>query len=89
MGRPSQSPTTALGVALRARRGAVGQVEAGREAGVPHTTLSGIERGAHVPSVDTALALARWLGWSVEQVLVAARTPVESSLTPGGLSRES
>lgn len=32
-------------------------------------------RGTHRPSADTARALARWLGWTVEQVLEAADQP--------------
>ena len=35
-----------------------------------------IERGTHAPSDDTARALARWLGWTAEQVFEAAETPV-------------
>ena len=45
---------------------------------MPQTTLSRIERGTHAPSVATALALAKWLGWSVEQVIEAAATPARS-----------
>jgi DNA-binding XRE family transcriptional regulator len=65
-----------LGRAVRARRGERGQVEAGAEAGLPHSTLSRIERGTHRPSVETARALAVWLGWTLEQVLDAAETRV-------------
>ena len=72
-----QQPSTALGIAIRSKRGATGQPAASVEAGVPQATLSRIERGSHRPSVDTALALAKWLGWSVEQVLEAASTPAE------------
>jgi DNA-binding XRE family transcriptional regulator len=61
-----------LGVAIRERRGNQGQVAAGIEAGVAHTTLSRLERGTHRPSADTARKLANWLGWTVEEVLVAA-----------------
>lgn len=36
----------------------------------------------HAPSADTARALARWLGWTVEQVFEAAETPAEPSPAP-------
>ena len=69
---------------MRARRGGSGQVTAEQESGVPHTTLSRIERGTHAPSADTARALARWLGWTVEQVFEAAETPVAGDAGEGG-----
>lgn len=43
--------------------------------GVSNVTLSRIERGTYEPSLTTAIALAKWLGLSVEQVLDAARSP--------------
>ena len=43
--------------------------------GVAQTTLSGVERGSHTPSPDTAMKLAAWLGWTLEQVYEAAATP--------------
>lgn len=72
MPRPSAQPTTPLGQAIQRRRAGRAQRVVSEEAGVPHTTLSRLERGTHEPSTKTALALARWLGWSVEQVLEAA-----------------
>ena len=75
MGRPALSPTNALGAAIRARRSAAGQTATAADIGVARTTLAQIERGEFTPSINTALALARWLGWSVEQVIEAARTP--------------
>lgn len=75
MPRPLTTSTTALGVALRDRRGPAGQVATAAAIGIPHTTLSRIERGAHAPSAATARKLARWLGWSVERVLDAAEEP--------------
>lgn len=80
VGRPPLEPPTALAVALRARREKQGQTQ--REAapliGIDRATLARMERGTHAPSVDTALALARWLGWPLESVLEAARTPAAS-----------
>jgi transcriptional regulator with XRE-family HTH domain len=75
MARPAHPPRTALGVAVRARRQGVSQRIVVEEAGVGHSTLSSIERGAFRPSYDTARALARWLGWTVEQVMDAADRP--------------
>jgi DNA-binding XRE family transcriptional regulator len=48
-------------------------------AGLPRFTLSRIERGTHRPTYDTARALATWLGWTVDEVMVAAETPVEQA----------
>lgn len=78
MGRPANPPKTLLGSEIRAeraRRGS-GQVVAAEEIGIPRATLAVAERGSHPPSLDTAVALARWLGWTVERVIEAARTPV-------------
>jgi DNA-binding XRE family transcriptional regulator len=79
--RPALPPLTSLGVALRTRRTATAadQHDAASEIGVPQATLSRLERGKHRPSADTARKLAKWLGWTVEQVLDAADTP----LSPG------
>lgn len=48
---------------------------AGVEVGVSYVTLSGLERGTHRPSADTARKLARWLGWTMEQVFEASGKP--------------
>lgn len=77
-GRKPGLATTTLGKAIREHRGALTLREVGEALDVSHATLGRIERGAHAPSVDTAIALARWLGWSVEQVIKAARTPVQT-----------
>jgi DNA-binding XRE family transcriptional regulator len=77
MSRLPHPPTTRLGVALRSKRADQSQADAAEEANVPRFTLSRIERGAHRPTYDTAKALATWLGWSVDEVMTAAETPVE------------
>lgn len=64
---------------MQRRRGKTSQRQTAEEVGLPFATLSRIERGTHLPSVQTAMALARWLGWSVEQVMEAAGTPVEAA----------
>lgn len=76
MPRPPHPPITMLGVALRDRRGERRQEDVVSECGVPRPTLARIERGTHAPSLETARALATWLGWSIEQVIAAAETPV-------------
>lgn len=75
MPRPRKDPTTELGRAVVARRGGRSLQDIGGEMGVSYMTLSSIERGAHRPSVDTAVKLARWLGWTVERVIEAATEP--------------
>ena len=71
------TPPNALSAELIARRGGQTQAEAAIEAGLAQRTWSALERGTHAPSAGTALKLARWLGWTVEQVLVAAEEPAE------------
>ncbi len=58
------------------RRAALGwsQSELARRAGVPRTTVSAIEGGRLTPSVNTALALARALECSVEELFGAGLT---------------
>ena len=76
MPRPPPIPSTALGVAIQKHRGALKQEEAAQIAGIPRPTLSRLERGTHRPSYDTALALAKWLGWTVERVMEASQEAV-------------
>lgn len=42
---------------------------------MPHAVLVRLEGGQRQPGVETARALARWLGWSLDQVIDAARQP--------------
>lgn len=79
MPRPSPRPGTKLGAAIQQRRGGRRQVDVGAEVGLNGTTLSRLERGTHQPSAATALKLAPWLGWTVEQVLRAAQEPAKES----------
>jgi len=91
--RPMLTVTTALGIALRERRESLSTHEAAAAIGITQATLSRVERGAYRPSVLTALALSRWLGWTMEQVLEAASTPAArrvaefSPSTRGGTAR--
>lgn len=79
MPTPMQPCGSLLGAELRRRRDGRSQAYVSKEAGVPAATLSRIERGTHEPSTKTALALARWLGWSVERVLEAAKAPSDNA----------
>ena len=60
---------------MRARRASTSLEALAAELGVSQPTLSRVERGTHRPSADTARALARWLGWTTDQVLDAAEQP--------------
>lgn len=60
---------------MRARRGSQNQKELASELGFSALTISHLERGTHGPSIDTARELAKWLGWTMEQVLDAADAP--------------
>lgn len=77
MARHRGTPRTRLGVAMQVRRGDTDLRTVGTDLGVTNATLSRLERGTHRPSADTARKLATWLGWTIEQVLVAADEPVE------------
>ena len=67
-GRPVSDPGGALGAAVRAKRGVEGVRTVGEALGIAGTTIARIERGGR-PSYDTAVKLAAWLGWTVEQVM--------------------
>lgn len=72
------SPSTYLGRCLVKRRGDRTLVNVARDLGVSYVCLARIELAARKPSPSTALALARWLGWTMEQVYEAANTPVSA-----------
>jgi transcriptional regulator with XRE-family HTH domain len=76
MSRRRAQPETRLGVAVQAKRGAEAMRSVAALCGIPDSTLSRIERGTHRPTYDTAKALATWLGWTVDEVMTAAETPV-------------
>jgi len=78
MSRPPSAPvpTTPLGVALIARRDGRSGRDAAAEIGIDQGVLSRLERGERDPSIQTTLKLARWLGWTAEQVIEGARVPV-------------
>jgi len=77
MPRPPSTPTTALGRAIQAKRADSTGRAVAHDMGISGGALYRIEAGQRRPSADTARALARWLGWTMEQVLDAAVEPVE------------
>jgi DNA-binding XRE family transcriptional regulator len=79
MGRRPSPAKTCLGEALRTRRVAASGASAAEELGLDHDHFYRLERGQHRPTVDTARKLAAWLGWTLEQVLDAADTPLAPS----------
>jgi transcriptional regulator with XRE-family HTH domain len=72
---PDHQPPNALAAAIRTARGTERLTDVAPRLKIAHVTLSRLERGTHRPSADTARSLARWLGWTVEQVLDAAEKP--------------
>lgn len=65
---------TKLAAEVRRRRGDRSLPVTARDVGVSHPTILRLEQGGR-PSLDTAVKLARWLGWTVEQVVEAAEQP--------------
>ena len=80
MARPlSTDPASALGAAIRSRRGQLSQEDAAQSLGVRGPTLSRLERGTNRPTYDTAVKLAAWLGWTTDQVMQAADRPAPTT----------
>lgn len=67
---------------MQLHRGALTGDEAAVVLHVTAGTYYKLERGTHRPSTDTARALAKWLGWTVEQVLDAADQPAPPRDSP-------
>ena len=85
--RSIRKPKTALGAALRKRRGRNTLVTAAAESGVDFSTLARIERGdTAAPTGRTSLALAAWLGegWTVERVIRAGLEQLGDLQPPHG-----
>jgi len=70
-------PPTRLGQAMADLRGERLQADAAKEAGISRATWSDLEVGRHPPSATTARKLAKWLGWTSDQVFDAAETSIE------------
>lgn len=85
MPRSRNAPITALGAHLVQVRAARSLEVVAAEVGVAFITLSRLERGTHAPSLATALKLAKWLGWTVEQVVEAAGRAAPEPGPEGGL----
>jgi hypothetical protein len=60
---------------MQSKRGTTPSTVVAPEVGLSHSAWLRLEGAVHRPSVDTARKLARWLGWTVEQVLDAAEAP--------------
>ncbi len=65
------APSTVLAAAMLARRAGQPAEVVAPALGVHLSTLLRLERG-YAPSAPTVLKLARWLGWTMEQVMEAA-----------------
>ena len=81
MPRRRATPTTALAAAIQARRGASKLRDIADEAGISWATLARLERGGGVQKIATRSAVARWLGWTEEQVIEAVKTAPEEVRT--------
>lgn len=73
MARPAHPSATILGTAIREKRGEVSGKVLAKNLDISQGTLSGLERGRHPPSAATARAIAGWLGWTMEEVMDAAK----------------
>lgn len=74
MGRRPKDFTapTRLAAALIARRGPSDVKQAAPEIGISFSSLARIERGG-LPALETADRIARWLGWTLDDVHLAAK----------------
>lgn len=77
MPRRRATPTTALAAAIQAKRGNAKLRNIADEARLSWATLARLERGGGVQKIATRMAVARWLGWTEEQVANAVRTAPE------------
>jgi len=76
-GRPSPTPITKLGSAMRTKRGAVPAKVACIEAGLSLPVYYRFERGSQEVGRRAGRLLAAWLGWTVGEVIDASERPVE------------
>ena len=81
MPRRRATPTTALAAAIQAKRGNAKLRDIADEAGLSWATLARLERGGGVQKIATRSAVAKWLGWSEEQVADAVKTANEEVKT--------
>lgn len=77
MPKPPTTPKTALGVAMQARRAGATVPAAAAEIGLSAPGYYRLEAGSRRPDTDSTVKLARWLGWTAEQVIEGARVPAE------------
>lgn len=81
MPRRRATPTTGLAAAIQAKRGTSKLRDIADEAGLSWATLARLERGGGVQKIATRMAVARWLEWTEEQVIEAAKTAPEEVKT--------
>ena len=81
MPRRRATPTTVLAAAIQAKRGNSKLRDIADEAGISWATLARLERGGGVQKIATRSAVARWLGWTEEQVIEAVKTASEEVRT--------
>ena len=77
MPRRRATPTTVLAAAIQAKRGNAKLRDIANDAGLSWAALARLERGGGVQKIATRLAVARWLGWTEEQVIEAVKTATE------------
>lgn len=77
-GRAEYPVASELGAAIRHKRAGRTLRDVEGEIGVGHSTLSRIEVQTTVPSTAVARSLARWLGWSLDDVIAAAERPAKT-----------
>ena len=81
MPRRRATPTTVLAAAIQAKRGTSKLRDIADEAGLSWATLARLERGGGVQKISTRLAVARWLGWTEEQIIEAVKAAPEEVKT--------
>ena len=55
-------------VAFQRKRNSLSTREAEKQSGVPHSTISKVEKMLHVPQMRTVEALVSWLGMEIQIV---------------------
>ena len=81
MPRRRATPTTAIAAAIQAKRGNAKLRDIANDAGLSWATLARLERGGGVQKIATRAAVAKWLGWTEEQVANAVKTAPEEMRT--------
>jgi len=64
-----------LGESMRLRRGTSSGALVAKNIGISRAAYYGAEAGTREMNMQTAEALADWLGWTIDAVVKAARKP--------------